>query len=106
MIVSLFFMLVKVVGDFDWAADLSLFEEQMLAADAFHEVPRFVPTPTVPSLPRSTRPAKAGRVKAGKQENLMVLTGSDDTFMVPDLGIPSGQISPPFPKRKRNYFDI
>lgn len=86
------------LGDYDWMADLSMFEEQMYA-ESFHEVPQmFAPAPTVPM----SRGGKASALSKGKaKQDAAIVPNFDDTFVVPDLGLLS---SPgPVAKRRRTH---
>eukprot|EP00245_Coleochaete_scutata_P004052 TRINITY_DN16233_c0_g1_i1.p1 TRINITY_DN16233_c0_g1~~TRINITY_DN16233_c0_g1_i1.p1 ORF type:complete len:325 (+),score=62.11 TRINITY_DN16233_c0_g1_i1:151-1125(+) len=80
------------LDDYDWAADLSLFDEQVYV-EGLHEVPQ-MPDPS------SSRPSKLTSVK-GKSRDYGL---DDDLFLVPDLGLESAPESPPHPKRRRNYY--
>jgi hypothetical protein len=90
---------VATFGDFDWTADLSIFDE-----DSFHEVPKLISPPTASGLSRSTR--MIGPIKNMKQEVALV-PDFGDAFTVPDLHLDkSPPPSPPLWKRRRNYYDI
>jgi hypothetical protein len=90
---------VATFGDFDWTADLSIFDE-----DSFHEVPRLPSPPTASGLSRSNR--MIGPIKNMKQEVALV-PDFGDAFTVPDLHLDkSPPPSPPLGKRRRNYYDI
>lgn len=80
------------LGDFDWTADLSLFDEQVYA-ESLHEVP---------SLPETTpgRIPGSSRSKNQKHDNSAVVPDFDDSFVVPDLGLGDSSSTPA--KRRRN----
>lgn len=94
-------------GDYDWTAELSFFEEHMFA---MHEVPQFPPATPVAALPRSMRGAPRNSRNSGKLQDVFLNAhGSsyDDAFIVPDIRMPSGPVSPPLPKRfKRDLYHI
>ncbi|CAK9234158.1 unnamed protein product [Sphagnum troendelagicum] len=86
-------------GDFDWTADLSLFEEE-----SFHEVPQLPSPPATSGLYRSTR--MAGSIKNSKQDVALV-PDLGDAFVVPDLHLDaSPPPSPPRLKQRRSCYDI
>jgi hypothetical protein len=86
-------------GDFDWTADLSLFEEE-----SFHEVPQLPSPPATSGLYRSTR--MAGSIKNSKQDVALV-PDLGDAFVVPDLHLDaSPPPSPPRLKQRRSFYDI
>ncbi|KAJ7121815.1 hypothetical protein O6H91_02G007200 [Diphasiastrum complanatum] len=85
------------LGEFDWTADLSLFDEQV-CAQSFHEVPE-LPFGSF-SFPRSGRPMINPTKGKGKQDMTM-FPEFEDSFTVPDLGLRSLPDSPPFIKRRR-----
>lgn len=91
------------LGDFDWTADLSLFEEQIYA-ESLHEVPQMPSFPTSTGLARSGRVGGVGKGKA-KQE-MSVVPDFDDAFVVPDLGLQTSPVSPPLPKRRKTYYEL
>ena len=82
------------LGDYDWMADLSMFEEQIYA-ESLHEVPQmFAPAPVI----RGVKPTSLSKGKA-KQD-----TQFDDTFVVPDLGRATSPVSSaPVAKRRRTH---
>lgn len=82
------------LGDYDWMADLSMFEEQMYA-ESLHEVPQmFAPPP----VSRSVKPTAVSKGKAKQDAQF------DDTFVVPDLGLVTRPISSaPVSKRRRTH---
>lgn len=85
-------------GDYDWTADLSLFEEQMFA---MHEVPQF--PPAAPQLaPRHVRS------RANRNQDLYDLTNSyRDAFIVPEIRNPSAATFQSLPKRtKRDLYHM
>lgn len=84
------------LGDYDWMADLSMFEEQMYA-ESFHEVPQmFAPAPTVVL----SRGGKATALSKGKaKQDAAIVPQFDDTFLVPDLDLPTSPA--PVAKRRR-----
>jgi hypothetical protein len=85
-------------GDYDWTADLSLFEEQMFA---MHEVPQF--PPAAPQLaPRHVRS------RAYRNQDLYDLTNSyHDAFIVPEIRNPSAPTFQSLPKRtKRDLYHM
>lgn len=88
------------LGDYDWMADLSMFEEQMYAAGSFHEVPQLsAPAPTV----GLTRGGRATALSKGKgKQDAAIVPQFDDAFVVPDLGLSVSPSSPaPVTKRRR-----
>lgn len=95
--------MIAVGGDYDWTSDLSLFEEQMFA---MHEVPQFpAPEAQLAALPRSMRAPRHIRNKP-KQE-VFLPNGYEDAFIVPDIRVLSGTVSPPVPKKmKRDFYHI
>lgn len=86
-------------GNYDWTADLSLFEEQMFS---MHEVPEFPPPPpTLVAPPRLIRaPRQLARSSRSRQDAYL-----QDAFVVPDVGTPSAPASSAsLPKRfKRDH---
>jgi hypothetical protein len=82
------------LGDYDWMADLSMFEEQMYA-ESLHEVPQmFAPAPP-------SRGIKATALNKGKAKQDAQF---DDTFVVPDLGRATSPVSSaPATKRRRTH---
>lgn len=78
------------LGDFDWTADLSLFDEQVYA-ESLHEVP---------SLPDPAKPLPSSTKNKVKQDTSAVVPEFEDAFVVPDLGLNSS--SPASHKRRRN----
>lgn len=87
-----------VPGDYDWTADLSLFEEQMFAS---HEVPQF-PAPAAPSqlAAPSSRSRHVRNNRSTKLDMYHLPNNSyGDAFVVPEIRIPSGPPSSSFPKR-------
>ncbi|CAK9881363.1 unnamed protein product [Sphagnum jensenii] len=85
-------------GDFDWTADLSLFDEETLC-----EVPQLPSPPTASGLSRSTR--MIGTVKTVKQEVALV-PDFGDAFTVPNLHLDVSPPSSPLLKRRRSYYDM
>ncbi|BBN18270.1 protein MpBBX4 [Marchantia polymorpha subsp. ruderalis] len=85
------------LGDYDWTADLSLFDEQVYA-ESFHEVPQMFSNPAASGMCRTGRATGAMKGKA-KQDSLV--PEYDDAFVVPDLGLHSAPASPPVAKRRR-----
>ncbi|KAL3677356.1 hypothetical protein R1sor_027304 [Riccia sorocarpa] len=85
------------LGDYDWTADLSLFDEQVYA-ESFHEVPQMFSPPTASGM---GRPGRAPGVMKGKAKQDSVVPDYDDSFIVPDLGLHSSPASPPLGKRRR-----
>ena len=93
---------VAALGDFDWTADLSLFDEQVYA-ESLHEVPQF------PHMGGGTG-AGAG-FGMGKTQNPLkgrarydmaaVVPDYDDSFVVPDLGM---DVMTPVTKKRRNGY--
>jgi uncharacterized protein (DUF1330 family) len=84
------------LGDYDWMADLSMFEEQMYA-ESLHEVPEmFAPAPAV-ALSRGGKPTALSKGKA--KQDAAIVPQFDDTFIVPDLGLPTSPA--PVAKRRR-----
>lgn len=90
-----------VEGDYDWTADLSLFEAQMFS---MHEVPQFPPPPpTLSASPKSNRVARQlQRISHIKQGSYL-----QDAFLVPDVRIASAPTSQSVPKRfKRDLYHM
>lgn len=87
------------LGDCDWMADLSMFEEQIYA-ETLRKVPQmFAPAPTA-GLSRGGRATVLSKGK-GKQEAAIV-PQFDDAFVVPDLGLSASALLPaPVAKRRR-----
>lgn len=85
------------LGDYDWMADLSMFEEQMYA-ESLHEVPQmFAPAP-------ASRGVKATPLNKGKAKQDAQF---DDTFVVPDLGLATSPVSSaPATKCRRTHNDF
>lgn len=87
-----------VTGDFDWTADLSLFEEQMFA---LHEVPQF-PVSVPQMAPPSSRSRHVRNNRSKQDMYSLPHNVYGDAFIVPEIRMPSGPpSSPPFPKRYR-----
>eukprot|EP00271_Cylindrocystis_brebissonii_P007573 TRINITY_DN21136_c0_g1_i1.p1 TRINITY_DN21136_c0_g1~~TRINITY_DN21136_c0_g1_i1.p1 ORF type:complete len:351 (-),score=74.80 TRINITY_DN21136_c0_g1_i1:342-1394(-) len=91
------------LGDFEWTADLSLFDEQ-LYAENFHEVPSlpdpFGFPPTSSSRSHLSGAFKGrGRYNASLEEGAAVVPDYDEAFVVPDMG----RAAEPATKRRRNY---
>lgn len=85
-----------VTGDFDWTADLSLFEEQMFA---LHEVPQF-PVAVPQMAPPSSRSRHVRNNRSKQDMYNLPHSIYGDAFIVPEIRMPSGPpTSPPFPKR-------
>lgn len=91
-------------GDYDWTADLSLFEEQMFA---MHEVPQF-PAPAAPQLaapPRSRHHPAPRHVRNRSKQDVYLPNGYGDAFTVPEIRISSSPASSSLPKRlKRDLY--
>jgi hypothetical protein len=84
-------------GDFDWTADLSLFEEQMFA---MHEVPQF-PAPAAPQLaaPPRSRHHHHPQIRNRSKQDLYVPNGCGDAFIVPEIRTQSNPAPSSLPKR-------
>lgn len=84
-------------GDFDWTADLSLFEEQMFA---MHEVPQF-PAPAAPQLaaPPRSRHHHHPHIRNRSKQDLYVPNGYGDASIVPEMRMQSGPAPSSLPKR-------
>eukprot|EP00897_Mesotaenium_endlicherianum_P006436 jgi/Mesen1/5820/ME000296S05105 len=94
------------LGDFDWTADLSLFDEHVYA-ESMHEVPQLpMEPPLVASgsgLGRSSR-ASGGALKSRARHDdaaLAVVPDYADAFVVPDLSMSAPSTSAPPSKRRR-----
>ncbi|KAL2609144.1 hypothetical protein R1flu_027717 [Riccia fluitans] len=85
------------LGDYDWTADLSLFDEQVYA-ESFHEVPQMFSPPTASGM---GRPGRASGALKGKAKQDSLVPDYDDAFVVPDLGLHSAPTSPSLGKRRR-----
>ncbi|EFJ16738.1 hypothetical protein SELMODRAFT_271535 [Selaginella moellendorffii] len=68
------------LGEYDWLADLSLFDEQSYA-ETFHEVPQMTPS----TMPASKLPPAKGKSKLG----MAVVPEVDDSLLVPDVSFPA-----------------
>ena len=93
-------------GDYDWTADLSLFEEQMFA---MHEVPQFPPpAPQLATPPRCFRAPRHVRGRTNKHQEIYDLpNGFGDAFIVPEIRTPSAPASQSAPKRmKRDLYHM
>lgn len=86
------------LGDFDWTADLSLFDEQVYA-ESLHEVPQLYPCPSLSAISRPGRITSS--VKGKGKQDMALVPDFDDSFVVPDIGRPSAPDSPPVVKRRR-----
>lgn len=95
-------------GDYDWTADLSLFEEQMFA---MHEVPQFPPAaPQLAASPRCIRVPRHVRNRGNKQhQDIYDLPsgGFSDAFIVPEIRVSSAPASHSLSKRmKRDLYHM
>ena len=86
------------LGDFDWTADLSLFDEQVYA-ESLHEVPQFphMGGGAGYGMGKTQNPLK-GRAR---YDMAAVVPDYDDSFVVPDLGL---DMMPPVSKKQRNGY--
>ncbi|KAG0600919.1 hypothetical protein M758_11G070800 [Ceratodon purpureus] len=93
-------------GDYDWTADLSLFEEQMFA---MHEVPQFPPpAPQLAAPPRCVRAPRHVRNRANRNQDVYDIPNNfNDGFIVPVIRNPSAPVSQSLPKRmKRDLYHM
>ena len=87
------------LGDFDWTADLSLFDEQVYA-ESLHEVPELFPQGGFLGEPGPSRLPNPTKSRM-RHDMAAVVPDFDDSFVVPDLGMDSGLGGN---KRRRNGY--
>lgn len=94
------------LGDFDWAADFNLFDDQVFDDAAQHEVPQMPSPPTASGLSRGSKVVGAVKGNFRQDPAAKFVADFDNSFVVPDLGLQNSPppISPPGAKRRRSLY--
>lgn len=102
---GLFFLQADVsnVGAFDWAMDLSSFDEQV-DVTSHRQVPQISSAPTMSGFFCSSR--VEGSAKGNLRQEAALLPDFSSAFVVPDVDLCSPSTSRPLTKRSRTQYDM
>jgi hypothetical protein len=102
---GLFFLQADVsdVGAFDWAMDLSSFDEQV-DVTSHRQVPQISSAPTMSGLFCSSR--VEGFSKGNLRQEAALSPDFSSAFVVPDVDLCSPSTSRPLLKRSRTQYDM